>query len=205
MREYAAVFMGAVFEGSLIVCASVSGIVVFSELEPLEWYQIVIYCSALTGIVIGILTVAYACFREEMAKEEAREITSESANDDKSDPSSSAGALSREKDISGDTMDQKVERNITKSSDMTNESAGTSTHHSSRSGFSSMSHASSELLAAVVTKRSQFSAAENFIMPGATVCIVMDQVAPRTVSGSWNSAGSRIPTETMGKECKDRA
>ena len=69
MREYEALFMGAVFEGSLIVCAAVSGMVVFSELEDLDWYQIAIYFSALAGIVLGILLVAVGCFRNKVANE----------------------------------------------------------------------------------------------------------------------------------------
>lgn len=60
MREYEVLFMGAVFEGSLIVSASVSGCVVYGDLEALETYRIVIYFMALASIVAGIMTVAIA-------------------------------------------------------------------------------------------------------------------------------------------------
>lgn len=70
MREYAALFMGAVFEGSLITSACVSGIVVFSDLEALETYQICLYFLALSCIVAGIFTVAMGCYRPEEAEAE---------------------------------------------------------------------------------------------------------------------------------------
>jgi hypothetical protein len=58
MREYEAVFMGAVFEGSLIISACISGVVVFSELERLAFWQIAMYWAALLAIVIGIWMVS---------------------------------------------------------------------------------------------------------------------------------------------------
>merc|ERR1740129_1883561 len=50
-REYEALFTGAVFEGSLITSACISGAVVFSELERLEPWQIATYWTAILGIV----------------------------------------------------------------------------------------------------------------------------------------------------------
>merc|ERR1712050_11290 len=58
MREYEALFMGAVFEGSLIVSASVSGCIVYEDLQALEMYRIIFYFVGLAGIVTGIMTVA---------------------------------------------------------------------------------------------------------------------------------------------------
>jgi len=75
MREYQALFMGAVFEGSLICCACVSGMVVYSDLEYLSWYQIGIYWTALCSIVAGILVVAYGCFRPDDEEEMKQEMT----------------------------------------------------------------------------------------------------------------------------------
>uniref|UniRef100_A0A7S1W3Q0 Magnesium transporter n=1 Tax=Alexandrium catenella TaxID=2925 RepID=A0A7S1W3Q0_ALECA len=61
MREYEALFMGAVFEGTLICAACVSGVVVFSELEALQAWQVVIYWMAVLGVILGIITVAFGC------------------------------------------------------------------------------------------------------------------------------------------------
>lgn len=55
MREYEAIFMGAVFEGSLVVAASVSGCIVFRELEGQAWSQIIVFWLALATIVTAIL------------------------------------------------------------------------------------------------------------------------------------------------------
>lgn len=61
MREYEALFMGAVFEGTLITAACVSGVVVFSELEYLQVWEIILYWTAVLGVIAGIFTVAYGC------------------------------------------------------------------------------------------------------------------------------------------------
>lgn len=73
MREYEALFMGAVFEGSLIVCACISGIVVYKDLENLEVYQIIIYFVALLCIVVGIGVVAIGCWKPEEPEDEEAE------------------------------------------------------------------------------------------------------------------------------------
>lgn len=70
MREYEAVFMGAVFEGSLIFAASVSGCVVFKELGQMEAHQIIIYWAALALIIVGIGVVAEGAKRKQLAAEE---------------------------------------------------------------------------------------------------------------------------------------
>lgn len=70
MREYEALFMGAVFEGSLIIAACVSGVVVFSELESLETWQVALYWVAIMGIVGGIYVV---CTGSAAAPEAAKE------------------------------------------------------------------------------------------------------------------------------------
>mmetsp|Transcript_63337 Transcript_63337/g.196163 ORF Transcript_63337/g.196163 Transcript_63337/m.196163 type:complete len:493 (+) Transcript_63337:112-1590(+) len=57
MREYEALFMGAIFEGSLIISACLSGVVVFSELEPLQPYQVGLYWAAIVSLVGGIYVV----------------------------------------------------------------------------------------------------------------------------------------------------
>merc|ERR1711924_396791 len=67
MKEYEALFMGAVFEGSLIIAASVSGCVVFKDLEAIEMYRIVIYFVALACIITGIMTVAL-CHQQSTAE-----------------------------------------------------------------------------------------------------------------------------------------
>jgi len=58
MREYEALFMGSIFEGSLIFFACLSGGIVFKEFEVLKPYEFVLYCMALAGIVGGIAAVA---------------------------------------------------------------------------------------------------------------------------------------------------
>lgn len=63
MREYEALFMGAVFEGSLITAAAVSGVVIFAELEGLKWWKICLYWLALLGIVAGIYIVSLGAQR----------------------------------------------------------------------------------------------------------------------------------------------
>mmetsp|Transcript_18441 Transcript_18441/g.29554 ORF Transcript_18441/g.29554 Transcript_18441/m.29554 type:complete len:402 (+) Transcript_18441:171-1376(+) len=63
-REYNALFMGAVFEGSLIVCAAVSGVVVYADLDELEWYQRICYFVCLFSIVVGVLIVARGSHRD---------------------------------------------------------------------------------------------------------------------------------------------
>jgi len=73
MREYEALFMGAVFEGSLIICASVSGIIVFADLEPLKWHQRIIYFVALVSIVLGIVLVAWGSFKPGEFEDEEEE------------------------------------------------------------------------------------------------------------------------------------
>uniref|UniRef100_A0A7S1RFG2 Uncharacterized protein n=1 Tax=Alexandrium catenella TaxID=2925 RepID=A0A7S1RFG2_ALECA len=57
MREYEALFMGAVFEGSLIIAACISGVVIFSELKSLQAYQVALYWAAILCIVGGICIV----------------------------------------------------------------------------------------------------------------------------------------------------
>mmetsp|Transcript_21975 Transcript_21975/g.66031 ORF Transcript_21975/g.66031 Transcript_21975/m.66031 type:complete len:382 (+) Transcript_21975:168-1313(+) len=61
MREYDALFMGAVFEGTLIIAACISGVVVFSELEALPAWQIAVYWTGVSGVIGGIFVVAYGC------------------------------------------------------------------------------------------------------------------------------------------------
>jgi len=73
MREYEALFMGAVFEGSLVVSACVSGTIVFAEMESLEAWQICIYWLAILAIVVGIFTVARGSAPEESKEEESAE------------------------------------------------------------------------------------------------------------------------------------
>jgi len=58
MREYEALFMGAIFEGSLIISACISGVVVFSELEHVALWQIPMYWAAIVTIVIGVWMVS---------------------------------------------------------------------------------------------------------------------------------------------------
>jgi len=65
MREYEALFMAAVFEGSLIISACVSGVVVFSEMEKLQRWQVAIYWTSILAIVAGIFVVSLGCKKEE--------------------------------------------------------------------------------------------------------------------------------------------
>lgn len=58
-REYEALFMGAVFEGTAIVCGAVSGVIVYSDLDALEWYQRIMYFVCLGAISTGVLIVAF--------------------------------------------------------------------------------------------------------------------------------------------------
>jgi len=71
MREYEALFMGAVFEGSLIVAACIIGCVVFSELDGLESWEIVLYWLSVVGIIAGIGLVAKGCADQEKLKDES--------------------------------------------------------------------------------------------------------------------------------------
>mmetsp|Transcript_117957 Transcript_117957/g.334501 ORF Transcript_117957/g.334501 Transcript_117957/m.334501 type:complete len:334 (+) Transcript_117957:95-1096(+) len=57
MREYECLFMGAVFEGSLILSGSISGCVVFSEMSALPAWRIGAYFGGLSGIVAGLFVV----------------------------------------------------------------------------------------------------------------------------------------------------
>mmetsp|Transcript_20634 Transcript_20634/g.57465 ORF Transcript_20634/g.57465 Transcript_20634/m.57465 type:complete len:426 (-) Transcript_20634:176-1453(-) len=61
MKEYEALFMGAVFEGSLIVSACISGCVVFDELKGMLWWEIMLYWIAVLVIIGGIAAVSLAC------------------------------------------------------------------------------------------------------------------------------------------------
>mmetsp|Transcript_1553 Transcript_1553/g.2777 ORF Transcript_1553/g.2777 Transcript_1553/m.2777 type:complete len:340 (-) Transcript_1553:32-1051(-) len=72
MREYEALFMGAVFEGSLIFAASVSGCVIFAELDGLPWWKVFLYWLALGGIVGGIYTTAAGALH---SKKEHSQVT----------------------------------------------------------------------------------------------------------------------------------
>ncbi|CAK0865646.1 unnamed protein product, partial [Prorocentrum cordatum] len=65
MREYEALFMGAVFEGSVILAASISGCVVFGELSYMSTGGIVVYWCGLAIILIGIRLVARDAVRKE--------------------------------------------------------------------------------------------------------------------------------------------
>jgi len=67
MKQYEALFMGAVFEGALIVCACISGIVVWKDLENMEWYSILLYFLALLAIVVGIGVVTAGCWVTDQA------------------------------------------------------------------------------------------------------------------------------------------
>jgi len=78
MREYEALFMGAVFEGSLITAGCVSGIVVFSEVEGLDLWKVGLYWLAVIIIVIGIGTVSIACMRKRQVETMVQDITTES-------------------------------------------------------------------------------------------------------------------------------
>lgn len=75
MREYEALFMGAVFEGSLILSASVSGFVVFDEWSTMSTAQIAGYWTSLGLIIAGIHMVAKDAVRK------AKEAASDSAAD----------------------------------------------------------------------------------------------------------------------------
>merc|ERR1719343_2007132 len=78
MREYEALFMGAVFEGSVILAASVSGCVVFDELSYMDTWGIVVYWFALATILVGIRTVARDAVRK--AREEVDEASAAAAD-----------------------------------------------------------------------------------------------------------------------------
>jgi len=65
MREYEALFMGAVFEGTLIIAACLSGVIVFSEMDALQVWQVAVYWLAVLAIVGGIFTVAHGCMQSE--------------------------------------------------------------------------------------------------------------------------------------------
>jgi hypothetical protein len=58
MKEYEALFMGSIFEGSLIFMASLSGGIVFKEFYTFTIWEALIYGCALAGIILGILIVA---------------------------------------------------------------------------------------------------------------------------------------------------
>lgn len=58
MREYEALFMGAIFEGTLIISACISGFVVFADAVNLKWWQLLLYWLMLIGMVAGIVLVA---------------------------------------------------------------------------------------------------------------------------------------------------
>mmetsp|Transcript_60899 Transcript_60899/g.117373 ORF Transcript_60899/g.117373 Transcript_60899/m.117373 type:complete len:502 (-) Transcript_60899:223-1728(-) len=74
MREYEALFMGAVFEGSLIISACISGVVVFAELEFIALWQIAVYWAAIVGIVIGIWMVSCGSRSPQEKEEKAKDM-----------------------------------------------------------------------------------------------------------------------------------
>lgn len=81
MREYEALFMGAVFEGSLIITASVSGCIVFNELNTMEAWQIGVYWLALLCILAGVFVVARDAGRKSHGTEEAASISLQAVDD----------------------------------------------------------------------------------------------------------------------------
>jgi len=66
--------MCAVYEGSLIITASVSGCIVFGELNTMEAWQIGFYWLALLCILVGIFVVARDAGGKVHGKEEAASI-----------------------------------------------------------------------------------------------------------------------------------
>jgi len=87
MREYEALFMGAVFEGTLIISACISGFVVFADGENLKWWQLLLYWLMLIGMVVGILLVAVGVDRS-LPEEPLR------GDEDKSLPTHTTSGLS---------------------------------------------------------------------------------------------------------------
>merc|ERR1719378_599151 len=91
--------MGAAFEGSLILCASVSGMVIYKDLEHQSWYTFCLYSLALLGIVVGILTVAIGCFRPEDTEDAETATKSEElgckSNEMAPDPSNATSQISK--------------------------------------------------------------------------------------------------------------
>mmetsp|Transcript_14404 Transcript_14404/g.36857 ORF Transcript_14404/g.36857 Transcript_14404/m.36857 type:complete len:403 (-) Transcript_14404:86-1294(-) len=85
MREYEALFMGAVFEGSIITAACISGAIVFDELKGLEIWQALLYWLSLVLIVAGIAVVCRGCTQQ---ASEAKVFTSpeEAKKEDEEDP-----------------------------------------------------------------------------------------------------------------------
>lgn len=55
MQEYEALFMVALFEGSMIVSGCISGSIVLLELKDLEDYQIAMYIVGVFGVVCGLV------------------------------------------------------------------------------------------------------------------------------------------------------
>eukprot|EP00929_Paragymnodinium_shiwhaense_P035981 TRINITY_DN19338_c0_g1_i2.p1 TRINITY_DN19338_c0_g1~~TRINITY_DN19338_c0_g1_i2.p1 ORF type:complete len:395 (+),score=49.59 TRINITY_DN19338_c0_g1_i2:173-1357(+) len=73
MREYEALFIGSVFEGTLITAACLSGCVVYADLEGLPAWKIVIYWCSVGSIIGGIVIVA----REGLQKVETEDADGE--------------------------------------------------------------------------------------------------------------------------------
>lgn len=70
MKEYEALFMGSIFEGSLIFFACLSGGIVFKEFEVFAVWEFILYCLALFSIICGIFAVAKGSKPEDTTKAE---------------------------------------------------------------------------------------------------------------------------------------
>jgi len=81
MEQYNALFVGAVFEGTLITAACISGCVVFSELDGLPWWKVLLYWVAVMSIVVGIVVVSVTEMRK-AAREEEEELCSGKEEED---------------------------------------------------------------------------------------------------------------------------
>jgi len=90
MREYEALFMGAVFEGSLIISACISGAVVFCEMERLQSWQIGLYWAAILALVGGIVLVCKGSKPAAEAEESA--LAGEQASEEPAEAEKSAAS-----------------------------------------------------------------------------------------------------------------
>jgi hypothetical protein len=92
MREYEALFMGSIFEGSLIFMACLSGGIVFREFEVFSVMEGTIYGCSLFGIIAGILIVAKGSKGEVVEEEdEATKMADSEAQAQSEDGNPKAG------------------------------------------------------------------------------------------------------------------
>ena len=59
MRQYEALFMVTVFQGSNILSNSLSAVIVLEEMDREPWWKLIGYFSCIGGMILGLLVLTY--------------------------------------------------------------------------------------------------------------------------------------------------